>query len=327
MGDFIAFERFLWFDNQIRQNRFPNAVKLSAQFEVCTKTARRDIRYFNDRYHAPIEYNRSERGYYYLDPDYKLPSLYVTQDEIIAVLIAQKLLSSSQDGLISPGIARFNKCLLADASGSGFRTDCIEESFSADWNGHALVDPQIFHEAVLATINNRLLSFSYWSPGNNEQSQRVVEPHHLQYYMANWMLIAWCHFRKDWRKFSLSRMTSVAINNESFERKPYDTWQHLLDHAFGIFQGGATVDVTLRFNPFRAQWIQEQSWHSTQKITRLDDGSLDLTFPVSDFREVKMKILQFGADVKVIQPADLQNEIKEEIVRMTTVYGGIDPEH
>ncbi len=42
---------------------------------------------------------------------------------------------------------------------------------------------------------------------------------------------------------------------------------------------------------------------------------------VSDFREVKMKILQFDADVRVIRPTELQAETQVEIVKMMTVYG------
>ena len=37
--------------------------------------------------------------------------------------------------------------------------------------------------------------------------------------------------------------------------------------------------------------------------------------------EVKMKILQFGADVRVLEPEELIREIREEIKKMQGVYG------
>ena len=76
----------------------------------------------------------------------------------------------------------------------------------------------------------------------------------------------------------------------------------------------------MRFTPFRARWIREQFWHPEQTIRPLEDGGLELEFPVADFREVKMKILQFGADVEVIKPAGLREIVKEEINRMARVY-------
>jgi predicted DNA-binding transcriptional regulator YafY len=55
-------------------------------------------------------------------------------------------------------------------------------------------------------------------------------------------------------------------------------------------------------------------------MTEQPDGSIEMTFPVADFREVKLKILQFGADVEVVGPEDLRQEIAEEISRMAEIY-------
>jgi predicted DNA-binding transcriptional regulator YafY len=320
MGNFLIIERLKWFDHQIRCNRYPNASTLSDRFEISSKTAQRTITFMRDRYDAPMEYHACRRGYYYTDNSFVFPNLVATQDEILAVMIAGNLLSASQDGLIGPGIGRFSRRFLANAAFCGLVPDRIHESFSADWNGYAPVNPEIFHAVVHALIETRLLSFAYQSPGKNEASTRVVEPHHLQYYMANWILAAWCRQRNDWRKFVLSRMTSASVTDTLFLRRPGDTWRHLLKGAFGIFQGGDPVDVTLRFTPFMARWIREQAWHPAQRMAFLSDGSLELSFPVADFREVKMKILQFGADVAVIQPESLRLEIVAEIVRMNSVY-------
>jgi predicted DNA-binding transcriptional regulator YafY len=63
----------------------------------------------------------------------------------------------------------------------------------------------------------------------------IVEPHHLQNYMASWVLIAWCLTHQDWRKFYLSRMQSPETLSRTFTRKPRDAWEYLLEDAFGIF--------------------------------------------------------------------------------------------
>jgi predicted DNA-binding transcriptional regulator YafY len=115
-------------------------------------------------------------------------------------------------------------------------------------------------------------------------------------------------------------MSDVSVLDEAFEPKPESAWRHLLEGAFGLFQGDRTVPVTLRFNAFRARWIKEQHWHPDQQIIENPDGGLDLTLPVADFREIKLKILQFGADAEVLAPESLRREIKEEIDRMKSVY-------
>ena len=41
---------------------------------------------------------------------------------------------------------------------------------------------------------------------------------------------------------------------------------------------------------------------------------------MSDFREVKMEILQFGADVEVLEPDELREEVREEIKKMVKLH-------
>ena len=42
MGVKNIYERFVWFDNQVRAKKYPNTTILAEQFEISTKTAQRD---------------------------------------------------------------------------------------------------------------------------------------------------------------------------------------------------------------------------------------------------------------------------------------------
>lgn len=93
MGDQLFLERFIWFDNEARHGRFPNASKLAHQFELSTKTAHRSIDYFRDRLQAPLEYDESRKGYFYIDLSFQLPVTKLSQNELTALLISRKLIS------------------------------------------------------------------------------------------------------------------------------------------------------------------------------------------------------------------------------------------
>jgi predicted DNA-binding transcriptional regulator YafY len=67
--------RILWFDEQIRARRFPNAKALSEHFEISVRQAGRDIEYMQDS-RAPMYYNAKRRGYEYNDVAYILPSVF-----------------------------------------------------------------------------------------------------------------------------------------------------------------------------------------------------------------------------------------------------------
>ncbi len=43
MGVKNIYERFVWFDNQVRAKKYPNTTIFAEQFEISTKTAQRDI--------------------------------------------------------------------------------------------------------------------------------------------------------------------------------------------------------------------------------------------------------------------------------------------
>ena len=68
VGDQLYLERFVWFDHEARRERFPNANTLGEHFEIAQKTAQRSIDHFRDRLLAPLEYDKSHKGYFYTDP-------------------------------------------------------------------------------------------------------------------------------------------------------------------------------------------------------------------------------------------------------------------
>jgi predicted DNA-binding transcriptional regulator YafY len=320
MGDHQALERYFWFDNQIKMGMFPNATTLATNFECDKKTAQRAIDFMRDRLHAPLKYDAVKRGYLYTDNSFELPSLQVSQEELLAILLAQNILSHSAGGTISALINRFGKRLFVKMGNLGLDEQRMKEAFSATWNEYAPAKGLVFQQVAKALLENRVLEFSYTTPKDQQTNLRTVEPHHLQHYMGSWTMIGFCRLRNDWRKFMLSRMAELTVTTEIFKPQPRSAWQDQLEGGFGIFQGGKLTTVKLRFNPFRAAWIREQIWHPQQTIMELPDGSLDMTLPVYKFHEIRMKILQFGGDVEVMEPRELRDEIKSEIEMMGRIY-------
>jgi len=323
MGDFLYYERFAWFDDQIRRNRYPNAGRLAEHFEISKKQAQRTIAHLRDRLHAPLEYITDRRGYVYTDDSFELPRLPATQEEVLAVLLARKLLSHAAGGHISEQILRFGRKLIAGIGRSDLSMDELDRSFSAEWHGHSPVPAAIFRRVSDALLKHRLLRFAYRSPSTGEQVERTVEPHHLQHYQASWVLVAFCRLRGQWRTFYLARMQHLVMDNETFIPRPESEWKPHCEGAFGIFQGSNHQPVTLKFNAFRARYVRSQFWHKKQQFRELPGCGLEITFPVADFREVKMEILQFGGDCEVVGPAELRDEVRREIGKMAGIYGPV----
>jgi predicted DNA-binding transcriptional regulator YafY len=317
---FPQFERIFWLHQQIKENTFPNAARIARHFEVSAKTARRDIALLQDRFGAPLAFNHQGNGYAYEDVSYELPLFPASTEEMLCLLLARRLLDHAAGGFIGRELDSLREKIYAAECRLGFSSECTEGAFSAVWSGYAPAQEETFRLTAWALLNRRPIRFDYNSPSSGRSTRREAEPHHLQHYMGTWVLTAFCRRRNAWRKFLLARMRALRTLEPTFEPRPENEWRPLLDSAFGLFQGDDTTAVTLRFTPFRSRWVREQHWHPAQQMTELPDGSLELTLPVADFREIKMKILQFGADCEVLAPDVLREEIRGEIQKMKGLY-------
>lgn len=321
MGEQIFLERFLWFDQQLRQSFYPNAAQLASRFEISAKTSQRSIEYFRDRLMAPLEYDPLRRGYYYR-ADFELPAARISAGELGALLISRRLLCDASAGHLEGELASVVTKLGGILSSHLPGTLAPDDAFSFRWNQFVPTKNDDFQRVCQALLGGRILSFHYQSPAQVAPARRSVEPHHLVNYQGTWHLIAYCRLRQDWRDFVLPRMAEVIVNNDSFTYRPRVDWEPLLTGTFGIFQNRENFTVTLRFTPQRSRLVNGQIWHPAQVITHAEDGSLLLTLPASHPAEILMNILGHGAEVEVLAPSWLRTQVDEEVKRMWQLYGG-----
>ena len=83
-----------------------------------------------------------------------------------------------------------------------------------------------------------------------------------------------------------------------------------------FFSGEATAWASLRFTPQRARWVAQETWHPEQRAKFERDGSYVLEVPFSDPRELMMDVLKYGADIEVLGPASLRDQVNAEIRKM-----------
>ena len=75
-----------------RSGSYPNARTLAEGYEVSDKTIKRDLEYLRDSLDAPVEYDTRKRGYYYSDPHYRFSIMHITERDLFALYIAEKVL-------------------------------------------------------------------------------------------------------------------------------------------------------------------------------------------------------------------------------------------
>jgi len=321
MSSNIIYERFLWFHNEIKQNRHPNARTLAAQFEITGKTAQRNIAFMSERLNAPLLYVPRLRGYAYEDNTWELPGLWLHEDELISLVLSYRLAAAVPDNEVKTALKKFLNHIIANHAATAFSIDELSDKISVKNIAYARTSETIFHRLLDALLKSRPVRIEYYSPHNDQSTTRDILPLHLLNYMGTWHIIAYCNVKKELRDFVLSRIKSVsACENPIDARVPGAKVKDYIRETFGIFRGKDTSEVCLRFVKDIAPWIAEQSWHPAQKTRIEKDGGLILTIPVADFREIKREILRYGAQVEVVFPIALKNEMRKEIEKMRKVY-------
>jgi predicted DNA-binding transcriptional regulator YafY len=320
-------ERLYQIDQMLSARRCVSRADLQERLGVSWATLKRDLAYLKDRLHAPIVYDKALGGYRFANeaasvgPQYELPGLWFSAEEIHALLTMQHLLSNlDSGGLLGPHI----KPLLARLTGIlGSADNPVEEVQKRI--RIATVGAREFHLAHFQAVGSALLRrkrlvIRYHARGSDATTEREVSPQRLVYYRDNWYLDAWCHLRHDLRAFSVDAIERAEILDKAARNVAEARLDEVLGAGYGIFSGDKLSWATLRFSPERAKWVAAERWHPRQQGRLLRDGSYELRLPYADDRELLMDILRHGAECQVIAPPELRRRVEDELQRMLAAY-------
>lgn len=306
-------ERIYHFHQELQSNRFPNATTLVEQFEISLATARRDIAYLRDRLLAPLAFNQSKNGFYYTEDGFGLP---FEQSPKIVFLLGMLSKMADEAGLGALPEVQSLEHRLAELVFPEYSK--LVNAIHCEWVEIESIQPFIFDAIIEATVKKRVLNIHYRS-AQAELSQRELEPLRLINYQGRWYLLAYCNLRQDIRLFHIARIQNAVMTRTMFKRDSEDNFSSYLNSAFGIFKGEVLFKATILFTSTAAELVRHQRWHRDQVIEEVDDGIL-MHLPVSDDRELVMKILQYGAMAKVISPTELRSRIHNEAQAISQMY-------
>ena len=293
---------------------------LLEEFGTSLATVKRDIAHLRDRMNAPVVFDR-ERGGWRLDrqaatlgTQYELPGLWLTAEEIHALLTMQHLLGHlDAGGLLGPHIAplveRLNKLL---GVGSNASAEVVRR-IRVQTVGARKVHLPHFQAVGTALLQRRRLWIDYHGRGRNERREREVSPQRLIHYRDNWYLDAWCHAKRGLRSFAVDAVQAARVLDQPAIDVPDAELDAVLGAGYGIFAGREVQWATLRFTPERARWVAAETWHPKQRGGFDADGGYRLRLLYADPRELVMDVLRHVPEVEVLGPEALRNDLLEKL--------------
>lgn len=199
---------------QLQSKRIVTAKDIAEKHNVSIRTVYRDIRTL-EKSGIPIV-TEEGKGYSIMQ-GYKLPPVMFTEEEANALITAERLIRKNKDQSLTEqyesAITKIKSVLnYTQKEKAELLTNRIQVR-----NNRENEKTSKYLIQLQSTISNyQTIKIDYLSL-ENKQSQRKIEPFALYTTQDNWILIAFCKLRNDFRAFRLDCIQKIEILGSQFE--------------------------------------------------------------------------------------------------------------
>ena len=288
--------------------------KLGAHDLVVDKrTLERDFKAMRDDdqlgYHAPIAYDKKEKAFYYTNPRFTISELPLTEQDLEALTVATNILQQYKGVQL---VQQFEGVMdklskVVDHLKRSHEQKVIAFEKSRYYKGRDYFDP-LLH----AITQQQPLSITYRKFAGDHDDVHVLHPYFMKEYRDRWYVLGYSEARSNVITLGLDRIVSIehatVIFRENKSLKPKEYFQHTLGITLGK---GPVEEIELWFSSFHVPYIKTQHLHHTQKLVSEDEQGIVITLKLIPNPELTQMLLGYGADVRVVKPISLQQQIRE----------------
>lgn len=265
---------------------------------------------------------RDGRVFYRFVDGFQLGDAPFTPDEVLALAFGADLLQTLEGTVfhdsIRSALAKIRASLGPELSEFLKR---LGDSFRVLPGPHK--DYALLRDTI-AVLNDSLLSrrsveMRYRTGRTGQESRRRLDPYRIWYRSGGLYAIGHDHKSGEVRTFAVDRIREIETTREAFEIPDSFNFDEYTAGSFGVVAAPATT-VRIRFAPGRALYVEEHSWHPSQKAEPEADGSLLLTLEVGPSTELRDWILSFGPEAEVLEPDSLRTDVRQALIEALALY-------
>ncbi len=193
----------------------------------------------------------------------------------------------------------------------------IQSKGTASRAGDDQAEREYIARLLDATLNHRRTTMKYFSMSSGREKDYLIEPYRLIYSPGGMYLQAFVPEYSEVRTFAVDRIRGISLMEERF--KPTAALDAAFAHSIGVNEG-PPERIELAFEPHIAPYVRERRWHASQTHVDRKDGGVVLSLDVCNDWALRSWILSFGPLARVLRPAALAAQIKDEILRASQRY-------
>lgn len=190
----------------LQSKKYVPAEKIAAKFKISVRTVYRDVKALCEQ-GIPVSFEQ-HKGYFIVQ-GYFLPPVAFNSDEANALILMERLVQGFADKSIQTHYSNaLNKIKSVLRHSQKEKLEFLDKNIMMQL-------PECFNQnfEYLSLLQNAISSSIIieidYKNKNEEVSRRLAEPVGLVFYAFSWHLIAWCHNRKDYRDFKVSRILKI----------------------------------------------------------------------------------------------------------------------
>lgn len=199
----------------LQTKRLLTATELAEKFSLSKRTIYRDIKALEQ---AGIPIFTEEGKGYSLMEGYRIPPVMFTESEANALITAEQLVLKNKDAsFVKEYSEAINKIKSVLRSNTKDKASLLANRIVFRINQEHDRTSNYLSTVQLALTNYHLIKIKYHSPETDQTTVRTVEPFAIYNTQDNWILIAFCRLRNDFRAFRLDRIHQLETLAENFE--------------------------------------------------------------------------------------------------------------
>lgn len=188
-------------------------------------------------------------------------------------------------------------------------------------NNEAFAGNAHFATLLESIINRHPVIVRYKPYFQPDPEDWKTHPYHLKQFNSRWFLFAAVEGREGIQNLALDRIHSIRQWRHAY-RPPEVDFSTFFDDMTGVSRNNdmAVEQIILRVSNQRYPYVETKPFSENQRIADYDDQTHTIAFPMRVNRELVAELLSFGADIEVLQPQHLRQQIAEIATQMHGLY-------
>lgn len=268
-------------------------------------------------YHAPIEYDRKEKSYYYTDPSYRLTESAINKTDTILLSDTISMIEQFMQVTKATGI---NEILTKLESSLDRRK--VRHTSIIQWDHDAEAPGQEWLYILYQKIKEKQAVTLTYAAFGKDKSDRIISPQLLKEYKGRWYLLSHDHTVEDSRVYALDRIQDIKESISEYRLLAKADARRYFDQVVGVsvLADKKVEKVRLEVYGIQLNYFKNKPLHASQTIIKESKDKAIIQIEVIINYELIAELLSYGKNIKILSPRSLKKEIRSIIATISDLY-------